>query len=286
MERSRWLKTSVRNLVHGDLLFIDCDTLITCSLNEIENFEIDFGAVLDSHMLLTESHIDIYNKVYNTANILEWDISKGNKYFNSGVIYVKDTKKNRLFFEKWHSEWLKGMSKGISIDQPSLAKVNIQMNYQITEIEGIWNSLVYTQSEFVKDAKILHFWSFRNMSYVFSKHFLEKVRNEGVKGNEFIQYSILHPHETYLPFDNSIFHYQLKNYLSMILTVSKVAKLVHRHLNGAYDDYISTSGIDSYLIKLFKRRLYFTGAVLLAVYKFYRVKLNKKYKYVENTCSI
>jgi hypothetical protein len=286
MERSRWIKTSVRNLVDGDLLFIDCDTLITCSLEDVDQFPYELGAVCESHLPVAQFHASIYDKVKKNATVLDWDISKEDFYYSSGVILAKDTNQNRLFFERWHHYWLKGSENGVSIDQPSFAKADIESGHLIQRMDDRYNCVMYTHALFVREAKIMHFCSFRNMSYVFSDHFLEKVKNEGVKGNEFIQYSILHPHETYLPFDNSIYHYQLKKYLDMILTVSKVAKLVHRHLNGAYDDYISTSGIDSYLIKLFKRRLYFTGAVLLAVYKFYRVKLNKKYKYVENTCSI
>ena len=285
MERSRWIKTSVRNLVDGDLLFIDCDTLITCSLEDIDQFPFELGAVWESHLPIAQFNSVLYDKVKKNATVLNWDISKVDYYYSSGVILAKDTKQNRLFFKRWHNNWLKGCEKGVSIDQPSFAKADIETGHLIHRLDDRLNCVMYTHVLFVNEAKIMHFCSFRNMSYVFSDHFLDKVKKEGVKGNEFIRYSVLHPHHTYLPFDNSIFHFHLKDYLIMILTVRKVAKLVHRHLNGAYDDYI-TSGIDSYLIKLFKRRRYFISAVLLTVYKFYRVKLNKKYKYVENTCSI
>ena len=286
MLRSRWLKTSVRNIIEGDFLFIDCDTIITQPLAEIDSFKIDFGAVLDSHLLLSESNRDIYKKVISNATVLDWNISKSDKYFNSGVMFVKDVPQNRFFFERWHSEWKEGVILGISIDQPSFAKVNILFNYPVCEIDGTWNSLVFTQSEFAKNGKILHFWSYRNMSYIFNKHFLNKVKLEGVKRNEFILYSILHPNNSYLPFDNSIFHYDLVDYFKMIFTIRKVAKLISIHLENDYNDYISTSGIDSYIKKLFNNHHFFLGAFILTVYKFYRVRLNKNYKYVSNTCSI
>jgi len=285
MERSRWLKTSVRNLVDGDILFIDCDTLITCSLEEIDWCPYDLGAVLESHLPVAQFNSALYDKVKKNAAVLDWDISKEAFYYSSGVILAKDTTDSRLFFERWHNYWLKGSEKGVPIDQPSFAKADIESGYRIHRMDDRFNCVMYTHTLFVGEAKIMHFCSFRNMSYVFSDHFLEKVKNEGVKGNEFIQYSVLHPHNTYLPFDNSIFHFGFKDYIQMIVAVRKVAKLVNRHLNGAYDDYISTSGIDNYLKKLFNKHLYFTGACLLAVYKFYKVKLNKKYSYVSNTCS-
>ena len=47
MQRSRWLKTSVRNIIDGDFLFIDCDTLIARSLLEIDTIPYELSAVLD-----------------------------------------------------------------------------------------------------------------------------------------------------------------------------------------------------------------------------------------------
>ena len=44
--RSRFLKTNLRQLVKGDYLFIDCDTVICGKLDEIDAFDGDLAAEL------------------------------------------------------------------------------------------------------------------------------------------------------------------------------------------------------------------------------------------------
>src|SRR5690606_39102023 len=102
-------------------------------------------------------------------------------YFSSGVIYVKDLPQNYELFDKWFKYWSEGREKGISIDQPSFAKANIVMNRPVEILDGTWNSIMYTHDKLAYSAKILHFCSFRNMSYVFETPFLNKVKNEGVE---------------------------------------------------------------------------------------------------------
>ncbi|MBQ0060663.1 MAG: hypothetical protein KBT15_02660 [Bacteroidales bacterium] len=50
-QKSRYLKTNLRNLIHGNYLFLDTDTIITGSIAEIDNLRCDVGAVLDSFSL-------------------------------------------------------------------------------------------------------------------------------------------------------------------------------------------------------------------------------------------
>jgi lipopolysaccharide biosynthesis glycosyltransferase len=55
--RSRWLKTSMREHITGDFLYIDCDTVIAEDLSSIDNIDADIGAVLDGHMTLSDSAV-------------------------------------------------------------------------------------------------------------------------------------------------------------------------------------------------------------------------------------
>lgn len=45
VQTSRYLKTSVREYVDGDFLFVDSDTIITDSLEGIDHFNCDIGMV-------------------------------------------------------------------------------------------------------------------------------------------------------------------------------------------------------------------------------------------------
>ena len=78
MFRSRWIKTSARELVEGDFLFIDCDTIVCKSLAEIDGFQCEMGAVWESH-LLVEDFCDSLKSSATKANL------KGG-YINSKLI--------------------------------------------------------------------------------------------------------------------------------------------------------------------------------------------------------
>lgn len=157
--RSRFLKTTLRQAVTGDFLFIDTDTIITGSLESIDSIESDIAAVLDRH---------IYVKEHRTKRKIEQDIASvdltlfdlHDKYFNSGVMFVKDTPISHDLFEKWHLYWKLSLDLGSGIDQPALAKANKECGYPIGELSGIWNcQLCDNFINYLHDAKILHYFA-------------------------------------------------------------------------------------------------------------------------------
>ena len=156
MRRSRYLKTNMRNLVAGDFLFLDCDTVVCESIEEIDKLDVNLGMVADLNgpLLLDE----------------EYTVSKGIKagfpdftgkpYYNSGVIFVKDTDMNMLFFSSWYENYLKSESHGVFNDQPALCQTNVEFGYIISEIPGIWNCQFKMKGfPYLKKAKILHYYA-------------------------------------------------------------------------------------------------------------------------------
>lgn len=285
MDRSRWLKTSVRNLVQGDLLFIDSDTLITQSLENIDECKNSVAAVLESHLPIKSFNKYIYDKVADLSSKIGWNIEDEDYYFSSGVIYVKDEPKNYELFDKWHLYWKEGREKGISIDQPSFAKANIHLNYPVKVIDGIWNCVMYTHVDFAYSSKILHFCSFRNMSYIFENQFLNKVKQQGVERNEFIKNSILNPYQTFVPFENVISNFKFSDYISMFRNFKSTAQLININLENNFDDFLGSNRIEEFVKSIFRRKYFTIGAIILTAYKFYKVKLNRKYRNVSNTCA-
>lgn len=154
-QRSRMLKTSVRNLIEGDFLFIDCDTIITKSLEEIDNCKYDIAACQDSHSSFDKN--PYRNMCLAHGKILGWPIEKELVYFNSGVIYVKDNQKTRNFYHKWNDIWQEGSHKGVNMDQPSFAKTNYLMGHCVQILDDVWNCELKHGIKFLKDAKIVHY---------------------------------------------------------------------------------------------------------------------------------
>lgn len=283
MYRSRYIKTKVRSLVDGDILFLDSDTIINGSLAEIDDCSYDVAAVFESNLPISQFHPSLYDSMAENARKIGWNPEEEQHYFSSGVIYAKDTPVAHALFEKWHNNWLQGLSLGIRIDQPSLAKANIECGRLIQPIENKWNCIMFTYPRWAKDALILHFAAYRNMSFLFSNRVLRYIKENGL--TDYIKYYILHPVQCYIPFDSEFYHFKIKNYSKTIKNIRRGIKLYGRNIDGQYNDFIVTSKLYKLALPLMKRGFYLLASVMIVFSHWYRTRLSKKYKYIENICS-
>ncbi|MDE6435178.1 MAG: hypothetical protein K2L07_13220 [Lachnospiraceae bacterium] len=154
-QKSRYIKTSVRQYLDGDFLFIDTDTIILRSLDPIDNIDVEIGACIDSHTCIARNP---YRKmIFDHVAKQGWTIDCEADYFNSGVIYVKDSELARNFYKKWHENWRNGVDLGVNMDQPSFARTNKEMGYVVRRIPDEWNCEIVHGIRFLKDAFILHY---------------------------------------------------------------------------------------------------------------------------------
>lgn len=151
--RSRELKTSLRNLIHGDYLFVDADTIVCGSLEEVDTFAMQIGAVLDGHQLFDRF---FHHHLSQASKWLDCDINDGMSYYNSGVMYVKDTPETHAFYDAWHELYNKMQQGGHFFDQPSLFQI-CQSHSIVEEIDGSFNCQLFLGGlPFLGDAKIIH----------------------------------------------------------------------------------------------------------------------------------
>lgn len=183
-QRSRQIKTTVRNVIDGDYLFIDTDTVICKPLfdaNETlgdanENSGFIF-AVPDEHLPLSEHLFSPTNEV---KRIFGTDCSDSKFWFNSGVMYVKDTPEAHEFYKRWNENWTYScFEKGNSQDQPALMKTDKEFGYVIQELPGIYNVQVALSLKYFADAAVLHWW---HMDFIenqdYSPYFSLKIYKE------------------------------------------------------------------------------------------------------------
>ena len=154
--KSRYLKTKLRSLVHGDYLYIDVDTLIVRNLEQIDDLTADLAAVSDGNgplALWNNNEAELCHRAGVPSPV-------GLPYFNSGVLFAKDTPASHLFYEQWHSLWKSAASKGIGRDQMSLLAANEKLGYPIRELSGIWNCQLFysTSIHYYRKANILHYY--------------------------------------------------------------------------------------------------------------------------------
>ena len=182
MERSRYLKTNIRQLVCGDFLFIDTDTIITGDLSEVDRLETNLGMVLDWHCALSArpNWQGIRKRI---KKLFEIELDSNTNYFNSGVIYSKDTSESHYFFDVWHKNWGKAKDKPNGMqDQQSLA-VTVNEIGGVTELSGDFNCQPLASINYLTTAKIVHFfntnWAPYPISPFFGKKFYMGIKTRG-----------------------------------------------------------------------------------------------------------
>ena len=279
MYRSRYIKTKVRELVDGDLLFIDSDTVINHSLEEIDQLPYELAAVPESNLPIAQFHPALYQSMCENAEKIGWRYLGEEYYFSSGVVYAKDTPKTHQLFQLWHQYWMEGLKIDVRIDQPALAKANIACGHLIQLMDNRWNSIMFTYPRRAKVAYILHFAAFRNMSFLFSKRVLGYIKENVL--TDYIKDYIVHPCNSYVPFDSEFYHYRLKDYIKCFKILNKGVRIYAEHIDSTFVDYTPKNIV----YKLLQKGLYKLAITILLVLKWKYTRLNKKYKYTENICS-
>lgn len=156
-QRSRYLKTLLRQIIKGNFLFVDCDTVICGDLSKIDNLKCDLAAVADTNGALPLTDTDCIELCKSAG----FNNLQGRPYFNSGVMYVRDSPLAHRFYEKWHTHWLQSLDKGILFDQPALCQTNFEMGEPISELSGIWNcQFKFSQGySYLNKALIMHYFN-------------------------------------------------------------------------------------------------------------------------------
>ena len=171
LQKSRFIKTSLRHLVTGDFLYIDTDTIVLSDLSEIDNLSCDLGAVLDNHVFVSE-HEKKGNLIKSRLKKVGCNNNDVERYYNSGVTFVRDSQTARGFYKLWHEKWIECL-QSLPYDQPSFAYANEACGFPVQEIDGVWNCMVLENGlRYLNDARIIHYFISRPIekseSYLFS----------------------------------------------------------------------------------------------------------------------
>lgn len=161
-ERSRFIKTNIRNLIDGDFLFIDTDTVICASLDEVDSLHVkNIGMVPELHGPFKE-HLVYNHTVADTNRIFGIDAGNSPYWFNSGCMLVRDNNFTHEFFAKWQENWkYSAFQKNNSSDQRALLKTDHDYGYIIECIPDVYNAQIAMSIKWFYEAKIIHFWHFR-----------------------------------------------------------------------------------------------------------------------------
>lgn len=187
-QRSRQIKTTIRNVLTGDYIFIDTDTVICKPLDgivedirELKDFR-GIAAVREGHVTMKET---LFPPTGTVKRIFDIDISQSPLMTNSGVMFVADIPFTHEFYKRWNENWKRScFEKGNSQDQPSLYATDCQYGYVIRELSGIYNAQVAMSLKYYADAVILHWWHMdfiedQSYSPYFSLKIYQDLKKEG-----------------------------------------------------------------------------------------------------------
>ena len=199
LERNRYIKTSLRQYVSGDYVYIDNNTLVCASLKDINNCDGIICAVQDKHERVAnikelKDYLKITKKEY-------WGYDK---YFNTGVILVRENEKSLKFYEDWHKLWLRELRHyAIKEDQSSFAQTNEINNHLIAELNGKYNCQLASKGnyKYLAGACILHYPSLpaQKDDHPFplcNEKYLREIRAKGI--TQQVLNIIKNPRETFL----------------------------------------------------------------------------------------
>lgn len=189
--RSRYLKTNLSQYIDSDFIFFDTDTLVLGDLSEIDEINVNIGAVTDLHQNKL-SDCRYISFIKNRMKLIGWPMFDLNSsYYNSGILLVKNNLETQSFFSEWHKNWLYGQSKGVYQDQLSL-------NYTNSIIPAITKLSPYLHCQLLGNglnyfckAKIVHYYNSSEGDNVKMKPFflmekdtLLKIREKGMVYSE------------------------------------------------------------------------------------------------------
>ncbi len=183
-ERSRILKTRLREYIDGDLLFVDTDTIF-CDKIDLSDLNADNIAIVeDIHIESLKSH-PFKSVVERTLKSLFDSEIKGDlPYFNSGVIFYRDTEEAHLFAEKWYKNWESGKNKDFQLgkfDQTSLLKTLYDNPGVVKPLNGNYNVQILGGIKYLASGKILHFfnanWGRDSVHPFLNKDYYRKIKS-------------------------------------------------------------------------------------------------------------
>lgn len=280
--RSRWIKTTVRQLVDGDILYIDCDTIICKSLEDVDNFSCEVGAVPDAMLPVNEFCSSMLKKDMKRCAAIGVDLLQEKYYYCGGVIYAKDTPLAHKFYKLWHKYWKQSFAIQMLADQPGLCKANIECNHIFQRIPDTYDVIAYTHNRLFHEPHILHFASHRIASYLGSKQIFGYLKKNGL-ANVWLQESILHPDCTFFPFDNEIYSSSARDRRIWARQRTEYAKGYGQFIDDTFSDVRIPSRFHRIIHHCFIKKRYYLGVWLWLTWRYFHMHLTH-FKNYENKC--
>jgi hypothetical protein len=158
--RNRFIKTSLRNILSGEFLFLDSDTLIRSPLNEAFVPDADIAAA-HNHSA-DELARQLWPADSKVLTALGWTTCPDH-YFNGGVMFYNDTAAARAFATCWHKKWRESCDRlGRSRDQPAFNAALHEIGPRLAVLPHRLNAQFRANPSVARDATVWHYYASAN----------------------------------------------------------------------------------------------------------------------------
>jgi hypothetical protein len=155
--RSRELKLGLRDLLEGDLVYLDADTLALRRFDELFAPGPAFAGVLDRNRQHRRPQFPDW--VRPAFAQMGWRAPLP-RYFNSGVLFLPDAPQTRALAAEWRLRFTRLRQElGIEYDQPSLNSSLDALRIQVRTLPVEFNAMVQAWPYAARRARILHFFA-------------------------------------------------------------------------------------------------------------------------------
>jgi hypothetical protein len=151
--RAFHIKTLFRRHVTGDVLYLDGDTLVVRPVGDVGRIDADVAAALDFNHD-AEWFPPQLEAPYRRAGF-QYPLPY---YFNSGVLFMRDTAATRALSEEWSRRWAILVGEGLPGDQEALVSALYASPVRWTRLPKEYNAIVVKRNYRFRDARVLHFF--------------------------------------------------------------------------------------------------------------------------------
>lgn len=156
--RSRFLKTTLRQMQEGPFVFLDADTAPVRPFDEFLDCGADFAAVQNRDAYVRRPGFSRWAGT-NIFQPMGWSHPLS-CYFNSGVMYMADNAATHRLAARWHTLWKQQVQKiAMHQDQAALNVALQEVDVTIEEFGPPFNAVVEYVPSYARDARILHYFA-------------------------------------------------------------------------------------------------------------------------------
>ena len=115
--RNRFVKTRMRQVLEGDFVYFDSDTLVVDRIDELLSCPAPMAGMPNLTVTDDPSAIDSLGRA--VFEMMGWQLPH-KTYINGGVLLLRDCEPTHRFARLWHEKWLAWSGRGKYTDQPAL----------------------------------------------------------------------------------------------------------------------------------------------------------------------